>query len=281
MGQRLSALDTKRAHPVDGRIGRLQWGQRLSALDTRACGEMAESRGWASMGPTPFSVGYMDGHAMNCDVQAELQWGQRLSALDTLRWRTGRTSACDSFNGANAFQRWIPVGGISAGASMGPTPFSVGYTCSSPTKSTSSRASMGPTPFSVGYRFDAGTPPSLCVLASMGPTPFSVGYSEKAAALYPGHAASMGPTPFSVGYTAGEYWQTIHGTELQWGQRLSALDTSIIPREVKAMAELQWGQRLSALDTSMLYCPHCDVWVLQWGQRLSALDTIQYTNQTP
>ena len=37
---------------------------------------------------------------------------------------------------------------------------------------------------------------------------------------------------------------------LQWGQRLSALDTELGWEDYKAtVSTLQWGQRLSALDT--------------------------------
>ena len=36
---------------------------------------------------------------------------------------------------------------------------------------------------------------------------------------------------------------------LQWGQRLSALDTNEHERRNQMAARLQWGQRLSALDT--------------------------------
>ena len=59
----------------------------------------------------------------------------------------------------------------------------------------------------------------------MGPTPFSVGYltayAESASARF---LASMGPTPFSVGYPIAQPVALEQG-RLQWGQRLSALDT--------------------------------------------------------
>ena len=42
----------------DRRMGALQWGQRLSALDTGRHTDRRENGGIASMGPTPFSVGY-------------------------------------------------------------------------------------------------------------------------------------------------------------------------------------------------------------------------------
>ena len=60
---------------------------------------------------------------------------------------------------------------------------------------------------------------------------------------------------------------------LQWGQRLSALDTRGRIRALDKAYWLQWGQRLSALDTEQQ--PNTDnaEQQLQWGQRLSALDT--------
>ena len=86
---------------------------------------------------------------------------------------------------------------------------------------------------------------------------------------------------------------------LQWGQRLSALDTyRAVGFHENVSAMLQWGQRLSALDTRSRLpgaVPRLrrfnganafQRWIheeakkfvsenpgLQWGQRLSALDT--------
>ena len=83
------------------------------------------------MGPTPFSVGDMDFLHDAYATTVGLQWGQRLSALDTGSWRAWCIGGT-GFNGANAFQRWIPAHkeakmGYGEDASMGPTPFSVGY----------------------------------------------------------------------------------------------------------------------------------------------------------
>ena len=62
---------------------------------------------------------------------------------------------------------------------------------------------------------------------------------------------------------------------LQWGQRLSALDTIQPFFNETHYALLQWGQRLSALDTHASPAILCTWEELQWGQRLSALDTDQ------
>ena len=83
-GQRLSALDTFGSVGSGGKLYVLQWGQRLSTLDTRPRrGPRADSRD-ASMGPTPFSVGYAPG-------------------------RSTPSATTPRFNGANAFQRRIPL----------------------------------------------------------------------------------------------------------------------------------------------------------------------------
>ena len=87
------------------------------------------------MGPTPFSVGYAEVVVLRELLQPRfnganafqrwtpaqdsiahytnytLQWGQRLSALDTDVEFPGETrdfGPTTRFNGANAFQRWIP-----------------------------------------------------------------------------------------------------------------------------------------------------------------------------
>ena len=66
---------------------------------------------------------------------------------------------------------------MKADASMGPTPFSVGYSRVGQGSQEWGVASMGPTPFSVGYGRDNRRRKTGRRLASMGPTPFSVGYS--------------------------------------------------------------------------------------------------------
>ena len=45
-------------------------------------------------------------------------------------------------------------------------------------------------------------------------------------------------------------YQTHNSIRLQWGQRLSALDTDLALQGPYTIPGLQWGQRLSALDTA-------------------------------
>ena len=83
-GQRLSALDTNGIVKGMSFRFKLQWGQRLSALDTGELRFVFDSQADnASMGPTPFSVGYQRVDQLLQAIDDALQWGQRLSALDT------------------------------------------------------------------------------------------------------------------------------------------------------------------------------------------------------
>ena len=69
----------------------------------------------------------------------------------------------------------------------------------------------------------------------------------------------MGPPPFGDGNqaTRREYQQT--PVALQWGHRLSAMETSSPASLVGWSNALQWGHRLSAMETSRLE------WVT-WGR---------------
>ena len=60
---------------------------------------------------------------------------------------------------------------------------------------------------------------------------------------------------------------------LQWGHRLSAVETEIGATAKGDVQMLQWGHRLSAVETIIKhhwYLNHCS---LQWGHRLSAVET--------
>ena len=136
----------------------------------------------------------------------------------------------------------------------------------------------------------------------MGPTPFSVGYSQTGKPLHRRRLASMGPTPFSVGYQEGLRQRVSPCKLLQWGQRLSALDTtpaSLPPTSRRqcfngANAFQRWilttrwstSKRTSSFNGANAF----QRWIrrgrvlrlpsrlgLQWGQRLSALDTGEIT----
>ena len=183
----------------------LQWGQRLSALDTRRPRLLGVFHLQASMGPTPFSVGYR-GAARQLPPVRQASMGPTPFSVGYRKVLARR-------------------GGCQVPASMGPTPFSVGYGAGFRRGADGWLwASMGPTPFSVGYdegekygqrdfhRFNGANAFQRWIRASgnhprddgsdasMGPTPFSVGYAHRQPVVPRARAASMGPTPFSVGY---------------------------------------------------------------------------------
>ena len=132
----------------------------------------------------------------------------------------------------------------------------------------------------------------------MGPPPFGGGNPRAIVAAPWEKSASMGPPPFGGGNFHSRkpkgpmYW-------LQWGHRLSAVETSAWRWVTFSGSTLQWGHRLSAVETIlgtnlMLLCigrfngatafrrwkragggPSDDQGdaQLQWGHRLSAVET--------
>ena len=133
----------------------LQWGQRLSALDTAKSWSKPRATAVASMGPTPFSVGYKHWEAQFPPPHSSFNGANAFQRWIRFR-RNSSSSRASGFNGANAFQRWILaeitlLRDFWREASMGPTPFSVGYACPAAAADAALGASMGPTPFSVGY----------------------------------------------------------------------------------------------------------------------------------
>ena len=157
---------------------------------------------------------------------------------------------------------------------MGPPPFSDGnLTSQVHVRDSSNVPSMRPPPFSDGNgrvlaeRRNGGDP-------SMGPPPFSDGNAFFMLLTISGLVPSMGPPPFSDGnQTLFKPGQTCR-CSLQWGHRLSAMETSdadgyhrprfhpfngatafqrwkLFPAAASggALVALQWGHRLSAMET--------------------------------
>ena len=264
---------------------RLQWGHRLSAMETGRHRTRCRSPGIASMGPPPFGDGNEPGMHVGTRFMP-LQWGHRLSAMETRDTIPGRKSG---------------------------------------------------------------------QLASMGPPPFGDGnLSHLHSTLGAEHLASMGPPPFGDGNFLGLFGPGFPSLSLQWGHRLSAMETAdkilqsledlapriprgfngatafrrwkrrtkgcrglgaqcfngatafrrwklgYVLRYVARVDELQWGHRLSAMETSNnpplprprphasmgpppfgdgnMTDPKTGVTVeckLQWGHRLSAMETLE------
>ena len=133
------------------------------------------------------------------------------------------------FNGATAFQRWKrgpvpPEAKAPRDASMGPPPFSDGNLCGPCRRQRGRRGFNGATAFQRWKR-------SAASLRSMAAVSFN-------------------------GATAFQRWKRVrhHSTpafhgRLQWGHRLSAMETCAFRQDQRVLVKLQWGHRLSAMET--------------------------------
>ena len=191
-------------HPLKPRC-RFQWGQRLSALDTdnRHGGSQFQLR--ASMGPTPFSVGYQPGGKNELQGDNPSMWPTPFSVGYT-GMRTLTATGRMSFNGANAFQRWIPRNEtvtihLLNDLQWGPTPFSVGYTTLGTTNASSTTCFNGANAFQRWIR-------------------------PRGVVLLPLHSRFNGDNAFQRWILPAEMLAASDPYKLQWGQRLSALDTA-------------------------------------------------------
>ena len=136
-------------------------------------------------------------------------------------------------------------------ASMGPPPFGDGTRAELvPKLPAHVLASMGPPPFGDGTRAELVPKLPAHVLASMGPPPFGDGNSVACGrwparsrrfngatafrrwkpgllgrGLWTAGYASMGPPPFGDGNFFKPPSYSIHSSPLQWGHRLSAMET--------------------------------------------------------
>ena len=159
------------------------------------------------------------------------------------------------------------------------------------------RPSMGPPPFSDGNVAD-------CIQAGLLPDGLQWGHRLSAMETLPPlrhclsvDVPSMGPPPFSDGNwnatqaaiswtysfngaTAFQRWKPGHVARhyrrrgcLQWGHRLSAMETWPTVGRPMADTSLQWGHRLSAMETVLGAVGVNDMAFLQWGHRLSAMET--------
>ena len=112
--------------------------------------------------------------------------------------------------------------------------------------------SMGPPPFGDGNQLvqdglvAEGAP-------SMGPPPFGDGNRDLLRVEGHHRHPSMGPPPFGDGNRVGDAGQLPRvvpsGLYLQWGHRLSAMETTAGIGLLAAGITLQWGHRLSAMET--------------------------------
>ena len=229
----------------------LQWGHRLSPVET-IHRVLAKSRiEGASMGPPAFAGGNNFG-TVDTPAPLWLQWGHRLSPVETFRrqiqqshclnasmgppaFAGGNKSAgladgkdAVSFNGATGFRRWkrrpTPPHHRAKGASMGPPAFA-GGNCGLPGPLCPRQAGFnGATGFRRWKRVYEHSVPvgAQCFNGATGFRrwkPFPSGWNQA------DHNASMGPPAFAGGnhFLAAGIRQT---TMLQWGHRLSPVETS-------------------------------------------------------
>ena len=208
------------------------------------------------MGPPPFSDGNSRPPWRPPRGRTNLQWGHRLSAMETealamewlmeydLQWGHGhRLSAMETRPAL--FHRAPPDG-----------------------------PSMGPPPFSDGNA-DAGVQGVEHVLPSMGPPPFSDGNTGWIAHPTPPTRSFNGATAFQRWKLSQLRFDRISSRDLQWGHRLSAMETSTSAPTA--------GFRLGAFNgaTAFQRWKHAGSLivksdrgtVLQWGHRLSAMET--------
>ena len=259
----------------------LQWGHRLSAMETRHVFLGRFGRSLPSMGPPPFG----DGNISQCTAfinrmgtfngatafrrwklsyirsarppELNLQWGHRLSAMETCQSLAnelgvdipsmgpppfgdgnGKQPRCTpqslpTFNGATAFRRWKQL-------------------LPQEHQELDGNSFNGATAFR-RWKLSVLVPKLLWPSRpSMGPPPFGDGNMHLDRHWQRGHSPSMGPPPFGDGnlYQHDDRKETAQPC-LQWGHRLSAMETSIASTQSWDCARyLQWGHRLSAMETA-------------------------------
>ena len=257
-GHRLSAMETDHwATPLISFCS-LQWGHRLSAMETAGSSQHLCLCFGASMGPPPFGDGnsgtrdrgwkpsssfngatafrrWKLGHPVDAPcVVFVLQWGHRLSAMETPSRPPAMRQRVSCFNGATAFRRWKPQAALvlhpEVPASMGPPPFGDGNERVNVHVPRQDAASMGTPPFGDGnFKRSRDAPASLV-------------------------GASMGPPPFGDGNRSMEDWRRSDHPVLQWGHRLSAMETSCafwrcpasMPRFNGATAFRRWKHHIKS-----------------------------------
>ena len=243
-------------HPIPMR-DRLQWGHRLSAVETRDTRPSPSHAGRASMGPPPFGSGNKVPTNGTVTSGIRLQWGHRLSAVETLECLAGELEGLMMLQWGHRLsavetRRRIRGGPWIRLASMGPPPFGSG--------NSGRVVGICWTVFQLqwGHRLSA-VETSLNIFfahcghanASMGPPPFGSGNNLPAISIAADlNRASMGPPPFGSGNAPCFSSILPRWYMLQWGHRLSAVETSnVAVMRRRPSSVLQWGHRLSAVET--------------------------------
>ena len=207
----------------------LQWGHRLSAMETNMVNVGLGALVYLQWGHR-LSAMETTGYDLEIEVDRDLQWGHRLSAMETRNGR-GRTPTWSApFNGATAFRRWKRT--RSARCRAGCPSFN------------------GATAFRRWKRGVRETRLAAAGVAFNGATAFrrwklSSTRSKTIRDITP----SMGPPPFGDGNKHGITASDFVSLILQWGHRLSAMETLLCSIRHREATSLQWGHRLSAMET--------------------------------
>ena len=109
----------------------------------------------------------------------------------------------------------------------------------------------------------------------MGPPPFGSGNFHILGVLVGPSLTSMGPPPFGSGNMSSSRWTTSSSSRLQWGHRLSVVETVQNVRLELVAGRLQWGHRLSVVETTQRASWGVNFRILQWGHRLSVVETLE------
>ncbi len=199
---------------------RLQWGHRLSAMES-----------WYRSYTLP--------------SWKKLQWGHRLSAMES----SGNVRLVATAELASMGPPPFGDGKDHAIASttLTPIPLQWGHRLSAMERPSAPRAkasvlaaSMGPPPFGDGK---VGTQRGLQLTspASMGPPPFGDGKERKIAAAVQPALASMGPPPFGDGKLPGWVTSWTLSAALQWGHRLSAMESRLCCPRLVPLSIASWN----------------------------------------
>ena len=199
----------------------MQWGHRLSAMETTQARWQGRAPDGASMGPPPFGDGNKEKWDADRAAREQLQWGHRLSAMETGIPPQDAIGLRD--------------------ASMGPPPFGDGNTCLWRHRGPVGWSFNGATAFR-RWKHGSDEDHDDDHDASMGPPPFGDGNPTA------GGRSRRARSCFN-GATAFRRWKLVPTTGFQ----------------LKAIDRLQWGHRLSAMETIVIYLQLVNVSVASMG----------------
>ena len=160
-----------------------------------------------SMGPPPFGDGNLPSSRSTGKASRSLQWGHRLSAMETTRLRRPSLNRLRTFNGATAFRRWK---------------------LTAPTTGTTPSLSSfnGATAFR-RWKLESGRRGELPDCSpSMGPPPFGDGNHRPPSSPGRRLLPFNGATAFRRWKPRAVQWDAVFVAVLQWGHRLSAMETA-------------------------------------------------------